>query len=57
LKSTPDEAGGIVEMIVLLRMFTANESTSEIPAPSQPATLLAMMLLVMLTEFQLVGKS
>src|SRR5258705_6791937 len=39
-------------MIVLLTMFTANASSSETPAPSQPATLLAMMLLVTLTEFQ-----
>ena len=33
-------------------MFTASASWSEIPAPSQPATLLAMMLLVTLTVFQ-----
>src|SRR5467141_5262395 len=42
-------------MIVLLRMFTANASSSEIPAPSHPATLLAMMLLVTSIEYHLEG--
>src|SRR6516225_1913435 len=42
-------------MIVLLITFTASESSSEIPAPSQPATLLAMMLLVTCTEYHCVG--
>src|SRR5882762_562480 len=55
LKSTPEDAVVSLEMIVLLRMFTANASTSEIPAPSQPATLLAMMLLVTSIEFHLAG--
>jgi len=55
LNSTPDEAVVSLETIVLLTMFTANASTSEIPAPSQPATLLAMMLLVTLTEYHRSG--
>jgi len=49
LKSTPAEAVVSLEAIVLLIMFTPNESTIEIPAPSQPATLLVMMLLVTVT--------
>ncbi len=52
LKSTPDEAVLSLDMIVLLMMFTFNASSSETPAPSQPATLLTMMLLVTVTEFQ-----
>src|SRR5256885_8630086 len=48
LNSTPEEAVVSLEMIVLLMMFATNASCSEIPAPSQPATLSAMMLLVML---------
>ncbi len=55
LKSTPDEAVVSLEMIVLLMMFTFNASSREIPAPSQPATLLAMMLLVTVTLFQRAG--
>jgi len=55
LKSTPDEAVVSLEMIVLLRMFTAKASSREIPAPSQPATLLAMMLFVTSIEYHLVG--
>src|SRR2546430_175722 len=47
LNSTPEEAVVSLEMIVLLMMFATNASCSEIPAPSQPATLSAMMLLVM----------
>src|SRR4029077_8999298 len=55
LKSTPDEAVVSLDIIVLLMMFTASPSSSEIPAPSQPATLLAMMLLVTCTEYQFPG--
>src|SRR5256885_25373 len=51
----PDEAVVSLDAIVLLMMFTFNESRSEIPAPSQPATLLLMMLLVTLTAYQLAG--
>src|SRR5271165_5559658 len=42
----PAEAVVELETIVLLMMFTFRASTKEIPAPSQPATLSAMMLLV-----------
>src|SRR6266404_2565367 len=49
---TPDAAVESLETIVLLTMFTANASNNDTPAPSQPATLLVMMLLVTLTEFQ-----
>src|SRR5215469_10484256 len=42
----PDDAVESFEMIVLLIRLTPMESCSEIPPPSQPATLLAMMLLV-----------
>src|ERR1700739_2965002 len=38
--------------MVLLIKLTTNASCSETPAPSQPATLLVMMLLVTLTVFQ-----
>src|SRR5205085_2441132 len=55
LNSMPDEAVVSLDAIVLLMMFTFNESTSEIPAPSQPATLLLMMLLVTLTAYHLLG--
>src|SRR5215469_4842852 len=48
--STPDEASESLCAMVLLVMFTLNESCSEMPAPSQPATLLLMMLLVMVTS-------
>ena len=57
--STPDEASESLLAIVLLMMVTFKESSSEIPAPSQPATLLTIMLLVTETLFQsdgLVGK-
>ena len=40
---------------MLLMKFTFRESCSDTPAPSQPATLLAMMLLVTLTEYHSVG--
>src|SRR5712692_9458668 len=53
LVSTPEDAVESLEIIVLLMMFTAKASCSETPPPSQPATLLAMMLLVKLTEFQI----
>src|SRR5580765_1229319 len=51
-KSTPDDAVLSLEAIVLLMMFTLRASSSATPAPSQPATLFAMMLLVSMTEFQ-----
>src|SRR2546430_16565009 len=59
LKSTPEEAVVSLDMIVLLTRFTAKASCSDTPAPSQPATLLALILLVTLTEYHcdgLVGK-
>src|SRR5438105_848059 len=43
--------------IVLLTMFTLGESNSEIPAPSHPATLSTMMLLVTVTRFHCPGSS
>src|SRR5215469_5449185 len=52
LNSTPDDAVLSLEMTVLLMKFTARASINETPAPSQPATLLLMMLLVSVTEFQ-----
>ena len=52
LNSTPEEAVVSLEAIVLLMMFTLSASSSEIPAPSQPATLLVMMLFVTSTEYQ-----
>src|SRR6266853_4218677 len=55
LKSGPAEAVLELKAIVLLMMFTAVESCSEIPAPSQPATLSAMMLLVTVTVFHWLG--
>src|SRR5580700_5523158 len=55
LKSTPAEAVLALDAIVLLMMSTARESCSEIPAPSHPATLLEMMLLVTVTVFQFSG--
>src|SRR5258708_3614829 len=55
VKSTPEDAVLVLETIVLLTMFTSTESTSEIPAPSQPATLSAMMLLVTVTVFHCEG--
>src|SRR5437588_10856862 len=57
LKSTPDEAVLAFNAIVLLMMFTLGESTSEIPAPSHPATLSTMMLLVTVAEFHCPGSS
>src|SRR5437870_13126332 len=49
LNGTPDDAGVSVDMTVWLMTFTANESTSEMPGPSQPATLVALLLVVTLT--------
>lgn len=46
LKSVPDEAVVSFETIVLLVSVTANASSNDTPAPSQPATLFEMMLLV-----------
>src|ERR1700693_1863537 len=55
LKSTPAEAVVSFDMIVLLTRLTTSASCRDTPAPSQPATLLAMMLLVTLTEYQRLG--
>src|ERR1700757_3221316 len=55
LNSTPDDAVVSLEITVLLMKFTANASCKDTPAPSQPATLLAIILLVTLTEYQLAG--
>src|SRR2546423_861137 len=55
LKSTPDEAVVSLDMTVLLMKSTFNASTSETPAPSQPAMLLVMILLVTLTEYHCSG--
>ena len=56
LKSTPEDAVLSLDITVLLTKFTANASCSETPAPSQPATLLAMMLLVTLIEYHRDGE-
>src|SRR5882672_9261688 len=59
LKSTPAEAVVSLDAIVLLTSRTFSASSSDTPAPSQPATLLAMMLLVTVTVYHrsgLVGK-
>src|SRR5437660_4720323 len=53
--SDPDDAVESLETIVLLIRFTASESCNDTPPPSQPATLLVMMLLVTLTEYQRSG--
>src|SRR5215472_10705649 len=53
---TPEEARVSLCATVLLMMFTFNESCNDIPAPSQPAMLFTMMLLVMLTLFQRSGR-
>src|SRR4029077_4603789 len=45
LNSGPAEAVLSFDTIVLLMMLTFNASSSDTPAPSQPATLLTMMLL------------
>ena len=49
--STPADAVVSLETMVLLIRFTTNESCSDTPPPSQPATLLAMMLFVTVTAF------
>src|SRR5215469_14561692 len=49
--STPEEARESLLAMVLLVMDTFSESSSDMPAPSQPATLLTMMLLVTDAEF------
>ena len=49
--STPDDARLSLLAMVLLTMDTFNESCRDIPAPSQPARLFTMMLLVMDTLF------
>ena len=51
----PAEAVVELETIVLLMMFTFSASSSEMPAPSQPATLSAMMLLVICGEYHCAG--
>src|SRR5690242_21790109 len=53
--STPTDAKLSLWAMVLLTICTFKESCNEIPAPSQPAILLLMMLLVILTLFQRVG--
>src|ERR1700757_2583520 len=55
LNNTPDDAVVSFEMIVLLIRFTTRASVNDTPAPSQPATLFAMMLLVTDTEYQFAG--
>src|SRR5690348_13384523 len=52
VNSKPEEAVLSLDMTVLLMKFTASESSRETPAPSQPETLLTMMLLVRVAEFQ-----
>src|SRR5579871_2967627 len=49
LKSTPEEAVVSFEAMVLFVSVTAKASSSDTPAPSQPATLFTMMLLVTVT--------
>src|SRR5579871_381620 len=51
LNSVPEDAVASLWTIVLFTRFTMSESSNDTPAPSQPATLLAMMLFVTLTEF------
>src|ERR1700719_5123371 len=53
--STPEEARESLWVMVLLMIFTFNASCNEIPAPSQPARLFAMMLLVIVTSCQCCG--
>src|SRR6478735_6235083 len=50
LNSTPALAVVSFDITVLLMMETRSASCSEMPPPSQPATLLVMMLLVMRTS-------
>src|SRR5215469_16637252 len=51
LKSMPDDAVESFDMIVLLMMLTFNASISDTPPPSQPDTLLTMMLFVTSGEY------
>src|ERR1700756_695457 len=51
----PDEAVESLETIVLLIRLTPIASCKEMPPPSQPATLLATMLLVTVTVYQRSG--
>src|SRR5580692_1303858 len=55
LNRIPAEPVESLKAIVLLMTFTFGESVSEIPAPSQPATLSTMMLLVTSAEFHWPG--
>ena len=57
LNSTPAEDVVSFEAIVLLITFTLKASSSEMPAPSQPATLFAMMLFVTVTSYQFAGRA
>src|SRR5882724_997503 len=57
LKSTPAEPVVSLEITVLLMKSTFNESCIETPPPSQPATLFAMMLLVTVTPYHIIGRS
>ena len=53
--SDPEDAVESLDTMVLLIRFTTSESCRDTPPPSQPATLLVMMLLVTLTEYQRSG--
>src|SRR5271165_3878006 len=60
VKRMPAEAVVELETTVLLIKFTFRASSRETPAPSQPATLSAMMLLVIVGEYHwegIVGKA
>src|SRR5437016_2311279 len=55
LNRTPEEAVVALEATVLLMMSVFNASSSEIPAPSQPATLLTMTLFCRVTWYHCDG--
>src|ERR1700741_1434956 len=55
LKSGPADAVLLLKTMVLLMTFTLGASSSEIPPPSQPATLFATILLVNVTVFHCPG--
>src|SRR5260370_38110200 len=55
LNSTPAEAVVSFEATVLLVNTVLNESCKDTPAPSHPATLFAMMLLVTVMPYQFCG--
>src|ERR1700758_156584 len=55
LNNTPEEAVVSFDATVLFVSVTANASSSDTPAPSQPATLLTMILLVTFTWYQFAG--